>query len=381
MSELAQLQKQLKLMQQSFDSRLDQLEQKNTELKLRCEKLEDANSAMERKVNYLEMLNRNKDWKYPLLIPTVDQLLARMEDMDELEVEDSIELMKDMKEVTTKMRRGDKYKGIDLESNSVRVFQQSHDVLLPYWKEFASALKEYHCVIDYFQDETFTMRIEFLELPTQVLDMLSDALQQTHFHRLELEQNFAEGVENSDFLTKCIKGNPQLRVLIWENNPITLTDELFDAINSRARLSVIDLSGGSVHNSGVLELFTKLQCDTLEDLDLSDWPISDSLEPAVMLQFLAANPLLEKLNLWGVDFTNQDIISIAEVLRQNTTLRELRITIDAVDSEHFAVLDRLVFDDTSLNGAYDSQHTCKVCHNGSGYASCNNDSTIVRTPK
>ena len=104
MSELAQLQKQLKLMQQSFGSRLGQVEQENTELKRRCEMLEDANSAFERKINYLEFVNRNKDWNYPLTIPSVDQLLARVEDMDETDADDIIELMNDMKRETTKMR-------------------------------------------------------------------------------------------------------------------------------------------------------------------------------------------------------------------------------------------------------------------------------------
>ena len=56
------------------------------------------------------------------------------------------------------------------------------------------------------------------------------------------------------------------------------------------------------------------------------------------------------------------------MLRQNTTLRELLISSTPVDSEHLAVLDRLVFDDTSLNAAHDSQHTCYVRHNGTGYA-------------
>ena len=57
-------------------------ENSNNILKQRCDELENTNSALQHKVHYIGYKARNKNWKYPLALPS-QQDLMRTTGMDE----------------------------------------------------------------------------------------------------------------------------------------------------------------------------------------------------------------------------------------------------------------------------------------------------------
>ena len=76
--------------------------------------------------------------------------------------------------------------------------------------------------------------------------------------------------------------------------------------------------------------------------------------------FLANNPMLQTLILWGNEFNDTDAISIANALNSNTNLFSLDLRRNAITEAGWGVLRKTEFDPSSLNSAADSNHTCSI---------------------
>eukprot|EP00956_Cyclotella_meneghiniana_P011583 scaffold16276_cov49-Cyclotella_meneghiniana.AAC.3 len=81
-----------------------------------------------------------------------------------------------------------------------------------------------------------------------------------------------------------------------------------------------------------------------------------------MSDFLSSNPSLSKLELRWNPFNEQDIVYMADAIRNNTSLRKLWFGFD--DPSEFPgnwhPLASVVYDQTSLNSAHNSNHHCHL---------------------
>ena len=76
---------------------------------------------------------------------------------------------------------------------------------------------------------------------------------------------------------------------------------------------------------------------SIEVLDISDNKLADGIQ--FIVNGLSHNASLEKLNMWSSNFSSENVLSLAHVLRVNTSLKELDIaecSIQSRDSVHLA---------------------------------------------
>ena len=104
-----------------------------------------------------------------------------------------------------------------------------------------------------------------------------------------------------------------------------------------------------------------LKSPTLDAFNFGSNEISN-LMPGDISNLLLSNPSLRALDLEDNPFNEQDIVYIADALRNNTSLRELSLGSDHdhVLPGNWQLLPSIVFDQTNLNSAYDSNHHCHL---------------------
>ena len=78
--------------------------------------------------------------------------------------------------------------------------------------------------------------------------------------------------------------------------------------------------------------------------------------------FLERSSVLTHLGLSGNSLVDDDAMTIAASLKYNTTLRFLNMRHNIMTSVGWKALFKAVFDQTSLNSAADSNHTCYICY-------------------
>eukprot|EP00579_Thalassiosira_antarctica_P003598 CAMPEP_0201904696 /NCGR_PEP_ID=MMETSP0902-20130614/56131_1 /ASSEMBLY_ACC=CAM_ASM_000551 /TAXON_ID=420261 /ORGANISM="Thalassiosira antarctica, Strain CCMP982" /LENGTH=264 /DNA_ID=CAMNT_0048438791 /DNA_START=83 /DNA_END=878 /DNA_ORIENTATION=+ len=76
--------------------------------------------------------------------------------------------------------------------------------------------------------------------------------------------------------------------------------------------------------------------------------------------FLARNPILQMLTLVDNQLDDKDAISIASALRSNTNLRYINLEDNLITHVGFEALRKVVFDNSSLNAAAETNHTCAI---------------------
>eukprot|EP00956_Cyclotella_meneghiniana_P026362 scaffold56734_cov41-Cyclotella_meneghiniana.AAC.6 len=133
-------------------------------------------------------------------------------------------------------------------------------------------------------------------------------------------------------------------------------DLLCEVLNNKASLQEIELTFCGTEGSVLRETFNKLRTQNVHKIDLSDNSLCN-LRPTDMSEFLSSNPSLRHLDLSNNSFNEQDIVYIADALRHNNTLRRLRFLFRHPPT-NWNLLEYAIFDATSLNAAYDSNHHC-----------------------
>jgi len=299
---------------------------------------------------YHDIVKKNRHWEYPVDETTLRSLLGF----------DSEDLV-DMADITTKMRRGEVVNHIG--PNPRPGYTGYSEGYLPHYKEFAKALIEYRHTIDYMDGEIFRFTLGDVELPEQVLDVLQDALQQTHCHELCFYHIFFSGDEYINFIAKCVQADSRLMSLTL--NEVNFerdrdVETLCNVMNSIETLQYLNMSECESEQGGLQDIvFNMLKSKSLVKIDLKNinFGMYDLL-PTDMTEFLSSNPSLKNLDMGGNRFNTQDIDYISNALRQNKTLRELNLRSNHGSDDWYYTLESVVFDCESLNGAYDSNHHC-----------------------
>eukprot|EP00956_Cyclotella_meneghiniana_P042224 scaffold248394_cov46-Cyclotella_meneghiniana.AAC.3 len=304
---------------------------------------------------YHDFVKKNRHWEYP-----VDETTLRVEGFD------SDDLV-DMADITTKMRRGEVVNHIDPISHPEH--PGYYIEFFEHYKEFADALTEYRHTINFMDDQEFRFSIGEVEIPEEVLNILQDALQQTHFHELRFYHNHLSGVEYIDFIASCVEADTRLKKLTLNEvdfGDLEDMDIMCTAINNNNSLQELYMSKCNCtqgyyitqfdrDEGGFCDVFTKLKSKSLKKIVLKNIGISN-LQPTDMTEFLSSNPTLENLDMRGNRLFTQDIRYISDALRQNTTLRHLELEYDGTGD----ILESVIFDQSSLNAAYDSNHSCHI---------------------
>eukprot|EP00956_Cyclotella_meneghiniana_P008440 scaffold11362_cov37-Cyclotella_meneghiniana.AAC.2 len=356
-----------------FQSRVDQLEnqcellqQANSDLKRECEMLKEKQLRDQAKIlhkfvhqaKYLEVVRKYKNWEYPYdLADYVELLLTIGYDRDEST--HILDVINRLKDYTIKMRRG--------EHSDVTLYRFSvyYEEMMPHFKEFADALSEYRHTVDYMEDEIFIFSLDCEGLPNLVLDLLQDALQRTHFDEMSFYCNVINEVSHIDFIANCITADIRLNRLTLDGITLENTrdiNSLCAAVNNNHSLENLIMFNSCLVGIGDLrEIFNKLKSPTLVSMELTRNNISNLL-PGDISDLLSSNPSLRILDLRGNPFSGQDIVYIADALRNNTSLRNLRLGLspNRVLPGNWPPLLPIVFDQTSLNSAYDSNHLCHL---------------------
>ena len=188
-----------------------------------------------------------------------------------------------------------------------------------------------------------------------------------------------------DAILDIVESNKNLRKLEIASNRIGREhiERLCSAVHNHA-LVELDLSGCFEPGIGDEMLTCLLTIDglKLEKLVMYDNNITSGVS-TLLADFLATNPRLKELDVVGNNLNDSDVALIANALRSNKTLRSLRlggsncqgttqvVLIPTLSTEKLIrghsitevgkeSLRLVLYDESSLNAAADSNHICTV---------------------
>ena len=204
-----------------------------------------------------------------------------------------------------------------------------------------------------------------MKLPDEVIDLLSKALKSTHFQSIDLRcNNF--GQKGICFVLDYLENNPLLKWLTLSNNPINSTDDinkLCKSIKQHPSINYLDFSrckGADIDGYEMLKMIMDAgKCKKMDTINLSNNNIITGGSTFIS-DFLASKPMLDSLDLFGNELNDQDAIGIAGILKHNKRLSFLRLTGNNITKRGWVALRKAEFDDTSLNTAANSNHTCNI---------------------
>ena len=236
--------------------------------------------------------------------------------------------------------------------------------MLPHWEEFAEALKQYHYHLKQTPDIVSTLELLNVELPETVIDLLSNAFESTHFQKIDMRHN-GFGQKGINFTLKYLRSNRNLEELYLVGNPINnIADvkklcKILRQHPSIENLALDNCKGGDINGYDMLTRIMTAGKNKLKLIDLSNNDINTEGRTYIC-DFLVTNPILHDLFLENNQLSDNDAIGIAEALKQNTYLSFLRLTGNRFTKAGWKALRKAEFDDSSLNAASDSNHTCSI---------------------
>ena len=256
-------------------------------------------------------------------------------------------------------------------------FDPEHDeLLLPYWEEFAAALK--HWSKHYAGDKYLEVSIREIEMPKAVLDILRPAFEQSRIKVLSFKCNGRNGHlgDMADFVKTVLQTNHFITEISFDGTEFAQEDvkTICDAIKSR------NTGGQFIEHFGLAECSidgeptpTFLETQTLQmiltsttsagsrkvSLCLAENGMS-SREAVVIAEFLSSNPTLTELDLSTNCFEDADASVLANVLSSNTNLRTLSLNGNENLENWRSTFLRAIFDVSSQPSCAASNHTCRV---------------------
>ena len=183
-------------------------------------------------------------------------------------------------------------------------------------------------------------------------------------------QNNHFGQEGVDFALGYLQNNHILKEFGFCENVMVLNDiqRLCHIVEGHPSIEVLVLNecmGDDIDGYGMLQMIMNAGREKLKGVYLSCNDISNdiSAEGGLFIpDFLERNSVLTHLGLSGNSLEDDDAITIATSLKHNTTLRFLDMRLNNLSNAGWKALRKAEFDDTSLNSAADSNHTCYICY-------------------
>ena len=331
------------------------------QLKKQCKGMEKsiqkANDKIITSAECQMVLLKNQKWEYSA--PRPFDFAHMDDDGEEAEV-----FLEQIEDYTKKMRYGtgdgDIYISADIGYD---------EEFLPHWNEFAMALLQYRHCLKCTQEEESSFRLSNVELPDNVIDLLSDALKTTHFHKFVLQDNEFESSKGIDFALEYLQRNRILKDFTLYDNPIhnmKYIKRLCRIISKHPSIKTFGLTGIHVEHQGIdtykmLCSIMKAGQTKLVSIDLSENDIETGRDMFIS-GYLRSNSVLESLDLSGNLLNDDDATAIAEALKyKNRSLRDLDLTSNhAISASGWRALHLAVYDDTNLNSMADCNHICCI---------------------
>ena len=313
--------------------------------------VDDRISDVWDKLNYHEVMLESQKWEYSVPYP-----------YDTFDGSPEKGFLDTLKENTCNMRYGKGCGSVEIDGLNLDYDED----FLPHWKEFAKALQEYqYFLMSRLGQHDTAFQLRDVQLPKPLLDLLSDALESTHFTSLNLQRNHF-GRDGIEFALNYLRNNPELVEFHLIGNPLNNDEviELCEIITDHPKLDKLELDecfGEGINGHEMLCSIMTAGREILTSIDLSSNHIS-TRGSTFISDFLAANPILETLILIDNNLNNIDATSIASALKRNTNLRFLNIddNQNITEEEGWDALRKAEFDPTSLNSAAVSNHTCYI---------------------
>eukprot|EP00984_Skeletonema_dohrnii_P036383 scaffold37292_cov155-Skeletonema_dohrnii-CCMP3373.AAC.1 len=361
-----------------FDSLYIHLDQKCSSLENRLDtKVDSVHVKVDKSLKfheYNEMLIKNQKWEYSAAVRTEDELIDYGIPGDEADhlAEDA----QDLKSMTTKMRRGEFSNERSGKQKSVRVEMYDYDtqdsdalnnMLLPHWKEFAAALKQFTPAINMLPDDCESIfMFGNVQLNHEAMLLMKEALIGKPFQKLDFTTNDdGDGAPEGicvDAILDIVESNKHLRKLEIDRNRIGRDhiEKLCSAVHTHALLE-LSLFNSFEPGIGDEMLTSLLSIDglKLEKLDMSSNNITSAVG-MLLSDFIATNPRMRELNISSNDLNDRDAALIANALRSNSTLRNLYLYGNSITEVGAECLRLVLCDESSLNAASDSNHNCNV---------------------
>ena len=286
---------------------------------------DDMNSRfddVDKKQNYHEVLLRNQQWKYSAPRPPATYWYTIGED----EGSAATDFLTQIKQRTEEMRYGTSNGNVVID-----VFDLPYnEAFLPHWQEFANALEQHHHSLKCLPKDTDAkLFLCDMELPNEVLDLLSKALESTYFNRFVLGNNNL-GQKGIDFAFNYFKSNKVLREFCLYNNTINNMKDVTQfchIVEEHPSIEIVSLDGcrgEQVDGYEMLQLIMTAGKSKLRVVNLSNNNISTD-GGTFTSDFFARNPMLDTLDLSGNQLGDNGAIAIAGALKHNTNLRALDV--------------------------------------------------------
>lgn len=375
-SEILSLMKQMMCTMSSMQNKLDLVTHKLNNIEAKHDKLEAKNLHLESSLQqmsdrqrYNEVLLKNQKWKYPTDIwkPEFGIGHRREREQEREQVERGLSFIAQIKKATCEMRYG------ITDGNTVQISDSHHDHArgnyMPHWQEFAHALEEYKYYLQFSslpRVTKSTFEISSVHLPHDVIGLLSKALRDTYFDSFILEYNSMMGSVGFDFAIRYVHSNTILKDFTFNENPINSREDLSqlcDVIKMHPTLESISMiagsSGDDITGNEMLCCIIDAGGNKLKQINLSDNSINTG-RSSFLHDFLVTNPVLQKLILRENHIDDVDAKFLALALRNNTNLEYLDLTDNPLTAEGVKQLMGVEFDETSLNAAAASNHTCRI---------------------
>lgn len=367
---------------------------------------EDLKAMGESLQAYQEMVATNwENWTYP------ESRYSRIPDLEGYEAHDAYRVVGSLKKSTIKMRRGEyhsdrgrnigrnaidigrnaidhDFQGVNLEpcENELNEAIPYHIALKPHWKEFANALDDYELILDIMPHEAEPcFQISQIQLPVNIFKMIMKSLEGKSFEHYKFENNDFER-HGILAIIDLLDSNEYLRSLTLSKNLIDEEDEgdFCEAIVSHPALKGIDLNECCEGRTFILREL--VQSSLLLHISMSndDLRFVSREERQAFADALVSNTHLITLYLTEIHLNDEDLACFKTVLESNSTLTVLCLAgshrFTEAAKENFGKVLRTnntlkglcvsgikfhngLFDDSSLNSAADSNHTCYVdCH-------------------
>ena len=317
------------------------------------------------KQKYHEVLLKNQKWKYSA--PRPSQEYWDSIGVGDVDVSINVEtFLQQIQQCTEAMRYGHADGNIHL---NVPLYVTYNEEFLPHWEEFASALEQYQYFLKSLPEdekEKSSLRIWNIELPDNVLNILSKAFRSTHFNGFLLDNNSLEQFGIEFTLNNLLNSNHCLKRFVLQRNPISsenikLLCRILKHHPSIATLVLDECMRDNIDGYEMLQLIMNVGKGKLTHIDLTDNSIHTGGDTFIS-NFLTSNPILETLLLDGNQLDDNDAIAIAGALKHNTKLRVLNVRRNNLSLKGWAALRKAEFDDTSLDSAANSNHTCFILY-------------------
>jgi len=238
------------------------------------------------------------------------------------------------------------------------------DLLLPYWKEFAAALKHWS---EYYagEEKSLNVVIQDIEVPKAVLDVLRPSFEQS---RLKGVLFFGSGHpgDMADFVKKVLQTNHCITEIAF--GAIMFYQEDMETICSafKWRIDIDEFQLGKCFIDGIdTQKLEKILTTTNAvgskgmSLRLNENGMS-SREAAVIAEFLSSDPTLFHLDVSKNRFNDPDAAVLANALSNNNNLGSLIVDNNMIRENGRLAFLRTIFDVSSLSSCAASNHSCRI---------------------